>query len=343
MKSTLALASLGATALGQQQFFNPHSAHATVNGFGAIQVKEDGVDKTLYLTPACSTSGGKIDCAENKRATLSATPSLDPEGFYKPHLVGGSVEYDVDLSQMECGCVAALYTVTLPAVGGDGKPVNTDGYYYCDANDITGAWCPEFDIMEANKYSWRTTPHSCDGNGPTYWNCDRGGQQATDLQQKGVLGPGKNIDTNRPIHVKIEFATTSYTLTVSQGDHQDVSHVDNGYLNGLSGPLDGNMAFVVSSWRSDDGISWLQHGACGGTCTNNPSLAFSNLEFHTGGHGPTPGPTPSGNWSYGDACGSKADDYCDGSCDCRWSWPQSGSWSDPDAACRCKPHSTRLN
>ena len=28
------------------------------------------------------------------------------------------------------------------------------GDYYCDANQVGGTFCPEFDIMEANKFSW---------------------------------------------------------------------------------------------------------------------------------------------------------------------------------------------
>ena len=334
MKSAFTLACLGATALSQQQLFNPHKAMAQQNGFGAIQVKEDGKEKTLYLTNQCSTSGDKIDCPHNGRATLSATPNLDPSGFYKPKLLGGSVEYDVDLSQMKCGCVAAFYTVALPAIGSNGQPHNTDGYYYCDANNITGEYCPEFDIMEANQYSWRTTPHSCSGSGPHYDSCDRGGNAVTDLQQKGVLGPGKKIDTHSPFHVKIAFENSSYTLTLTQGSNEDVSTVNNGYIGGMAHPLDGNMAFILSSWSSNDGISWLQHGACGGQCDNNPHLAFSNLTFTTGHDGPHP-PHP-GNWVYGDACASKSDDFCDGSCDCRWSWPKGSSWDDPQAACRCK-------
>ena len=107
--------------------------------------------------------------------------------------------------------------------------------------------------------------------------------------------------------------------------------MSNGYIGGLSSPLDGNMAFIMSNWGSDDGISWLQHGACSGTCDNMPNLAFSNLSFTSGGSGPSPG-----DYEFGDACGSKSDDYCDGSCDCRWSWPKGASWNDPNAACRCK-------
>ena len=51
MKSTFTLACLGATALSQQQLFNPHKGAAQQNGFGTIQVKENGEEKTLYLTP----------------------------------------------------------------------------------------------------------------------------------------------------------------------------------------------------------------------------------------------------------------------------------------------------
>lgn len=74
----------------------------------------------------------------------------DPEGFYTPNLLGGSIEYDVDLSQMGCGCIAAFYLVKSPAKDEGGNFDNTDGFYYCDAQAVTGQYCPEFDIMEAN-------------------------------------------------------------------------------------------------------------------------------------------------------------------------------------------------
>ena len=277
------------------------------------------------------------------RVTLSETPTLDPHGFFLPKLLNGSVEYDVDLSLMGCGCVAAFYTVELPAIGSDGQPDNTDGHYYCDANNITGEWCNEMDIMEANTYSFRTTAHTCDGTGPHYTNCDRGGNAVTDLQEKGVLGPGKKIDTGSPFHVKIEFKESSYTLTVSQGDNTDVSEMNNGYLSDMARPLDGRMAFVMSNWGSDD-IPWLQHDACSGSCDNLPDLVFANLTFNSEGYTPTPSPpgpiptpTPPSKWAFGDACADKSADDCDGTCDCRWSWPRDSSWDDPDAHCRCKP------
>lgn len=90
----------------------------------------------------------------NGRGYLSKTASLDPTGFYAPNLLGGSVEYDVDLSQSNCGCIAAFYLVGMPGKDRNGNFWNTDGYYYCDANQVDGNYCPEFDIMEANQWSW---------------------------------------------------------------------------------------------------------------------------------------------------------------------------------------------
>ena len=81
---------------------------------------------------------------------LSETPWLDPNKYFKPNLLGGSVEYDVDLSRRNCGCVAAFYLIKMPGVNENGDYWETDGYYYCDANKVFGNYCPEFDIMEAN-------------------------------------------------------------------------------------------------------------------------------------------------------------------------------------------------
>ena len=82
-----------------------------------------------------------------------------------------------------------------------------NGDYYCDANQVGGTFCPEFDIMEANKYSWRTTAHTCDdpklGH---YINCDKKGQgHDKDDWGKDKFGPGSKINTNEPIHVQIKY------------------------------------------------------------------------------------------------------------------------------------------
>ena len=69
---------------------------------------------------------------------------------------------------MECGCIAAFYTVSMPAKDSSGNyTAGDDGLWYCDANQVGGTYCPEFDIMEANKYAYQTTPHSCNSPSST--------------------------------------------------------------------------------------------------------------------------------------------------------------------------------
>ena len=145
----------------------------------AVNVTLDGEAKTLYVVTNDGISGGSgLGIPHNTRGYFSETPNASPENFFKPNLLGGSVEFDVDLSQMECGCIAAFYTVSMPAKDWNGNYTpGEDGFYYCDANQVGGTYCPEFDIMEANKYAMQVTPHYCDS--PTdkghYNSCNRSG------------------------------------------------------------------------------------------------------------------------------------------------------------------------
>merc|ERR1712012_103499 len=75
-----------------------------------VTVTEDGEAKTVYIaSPWWYTGGGgdNVTLPYGGRSYLSVTDYDDPEGFYKPNLLGGSIEYDMDLSQMTCGCIAA--------------------------------------------------------------------------------------------------------------------------------------------------------------------------------------------------------------------------------------------
>lgn len=47
---------------------------------------------------------------------FSWTPDLDLEQYFNVNLLGGSIEYDVNVDQAECGCILALYATTMPAV-----------------------------------------------------------------------------------------------------------------------------------------------------------------------------------------------------------------------------------
>lgn len=116
------------------------------------------------------------------------------------------MEYDMDLSEVGCGCVTALYSILMPHVE-EGE----DEFKYCDANNVGGHWCPEFDLMEANKFAFHSTAHRCDA--PTngiYDTCDRAGECTLNVltnDRPGDFIPGSldGIDTNQEFHVKVDF------------------------------------------------------------------------------------------------------------------------------------------
>merc|ERR1719210_1506410 len=133
----------------------------------------------------------------------------EPDDILQLKLLGKAISFTVDLSQVGCACNLALYLISMPAYGVDGRlseGTNRGGQppYYCDANQVGGQWCPEVDIMEANTAAFQSTPHKCDEpqNG-AYFYCDREGcaQNTRDLLK--AYGPGSQftVDTRHPFDV----------------------------------------------------------------------------------------------------------------------------------------------
>lgn len=93
----------------------------------------------------------------NNRMYLSKIDTVDSGRYFKANLLDGFISFDIDLSKSGCGCLTALYTVAMPAADNLYDP-----FKYCDAAQVGGHFCPEFDIMEANKFAYRGTAHKCD-------------------------------------------------------------------------------------------------------------------------------------------------------------------------------------
>ena len=61
-------------------------------------------------------------------------------------LKGKEFSFQVELSTMPCGFNAALYFVGMTANQGGAE----NGTNYCDAQAVTGTYCSEMEVMEAN-------------------------------------------------------------------------------------------------------------------------------------------------------------------------------------------------
>lgn len=87
------------------------------------------------------------------------------------NLIGGSIEYDVDVSGVNAGVNVNVYSIS-PAWFPE------SGYsreYYCDAQRSGDSWCVENDFLEANgKCGGATTLHTIrgPGEGCTAWGCN---------------------------------------------------------------------------------------------------------------------------------------------------------------------------
>lgn len=181
----------------------------------------------------------------------------------------------------------------------DGKLNNTDGFWYCDANSPYN-FCPEFDIMEANKYAFRSTIHTCDDPDEHGFisDCERGGFCPLDqFNYKGQFGDkAELIDTNQPFTVNMTFnadedkmdVLTGYTLKMTQGDNVFVLDTNDGTSyecdEGLIGKMGKNladgMALVFSIWGGDTPMDWLTHGMCTGGCGAHTAFTkVSNIKI----------------------------------------------------------------
>lgn len=96
------------------------------SAYPSLKVMVDDVETELYAQypswAAVSTDDFTVSYPFNKRAYLSTVDSLDTSKYFKPNLLGGAMEYDVDLSKVGCGCISAIYTVLMPGLDNSSDP-----------------------------------------------------------------------------------------------------------------------------------------------------------------------------------------------------------------------------
>ena len=94
----------------------------------------DAFPEKKYLNGDCSIDRlNEITCRNEQRSILYNSQDTELDYFKHDFGNGGSIEFDVNLCNLGFGYVASLSAVALPALSSDGIPVQTDGFYYCDA------------------------------------------------------------------------------------------------------------------------------------------------------------------------------------------------------------------
>jgi hypothetical protein len=86
-----------------------------------------------------------------------------------PALRGGSINYWVNMANMQSGCVAGLYLVTLNSA------CDADAAMASDPN------CPSIDVMQTNPWGYETAVNPCD-NG----TCDPVSMCTYKMREQGV-------------------------------------------------------------------------------------------------------------------------------------------------------------
>lgn len=159
------------------------------------------------------------------------------------NLLGGYVEFDVDVSGTRAGVNANLYAIA-PTTGPDGY----DPEQYCDGAGVK-PWCIELDWLESNGHcAGASTLHTIPGpgsNGCTAWGCRV--EYTTD---------------NPKFSMRVEYGT----------DGSQTIFKDGQALTGFNPSPDGSTWSKIQSEMNSKGVilygsewtGWVPHDTCGG-------------------------------------------------------------------------------
>ena len=72
-----------------------------IHAFPQLNVTEDGEILKLYLVgtnPPDVEHGTSFTVQKNNRVYFTTSDAMGPDNFYNPNLLGGSIEYDLDIA-----------------------------------------------------------------------------------------------------------------------------------------------------------------------------------------------------------------------------------------------------
>ena len=191
------------------------------------------------------------------------------------NLLGGSVEYDIDLSHANTGVNANIYTISPTGISGW---TGFNQGNYCDGAKTGGDWCVEVDWIESNgNCGGQTTLHTVAGS----WGsgCNAGGC-ANSYTYNGASS----------FHMKVTFGTDGSWTTCRDWDCISM-------LNLSPMPGGSDVATLVKYYSGVGAViyssqwqGWVPVASCGGGGDlQSSSFKISNLRIiGTVVQGPTP-------------------------------------------------------
>jgi len=180
------------------------------------------------------------------------------------NLLGGWVEFDIDLSGVQSGVNANIYTIS-PHIDGSFNQAQ-----YCDGAKTGADWCLEVDWLESNGHcGGATTLHAKEGpgnDGCTAWGCRA----------------SYHYNGKTSFHMRIEYGTDGTWTTIRDGQR-----IDGGTLSPHPGGADWGVvrSFYESKGAviySSEWVGWVPVDSCGGNAGSPDGSHFtvSNMKIH---------------------------------------------------------------
>ena len=214
------------------------------------------------------TDGPSITMGENNRAFVLDEDKIDSTYWaYYNQYIGGSVQFDVDISGVYCDSVTGVYLTAL-----DDEKCSWD----IKKSGVTPDNCPSLDLMEANRDAFVT---AVDGQ------CRNkiAGVMNGEMIYGATEDPNMLISTLEPYNVKIQFMTDKYQgdlkqikTTLTQDTQQYSFILDcQDKLDAFTDVLSGQMALAISSYHA--GNTNDVSGTCPAVNNPAPKSVISNI------------------------------------------------------------------
>jgi len=229
--------------------------------------------------------------------TITEDGRVSSKGVF--NLLGGYVEFDIDISRTAIGVNSNVYGVFPFMASGD-----FDAFHYCDAQPISPVWCPEMDFVENNgPVAWTSTWHTVPGRVPegtrNPHGCDEKGCYAARYYQPPfhykaqctAREPAPVIDSSRVHTIRVSFdeLTGDMTVVFKQGAAV-VNMSGDSFLNDLGSAPDSYDRSIVKQYMEERGLAmvsslWVGWVPAATTCPSygataeGSSFSVSNLRF----------------------------------------------------------------